>query len=158
VLEMNSSEANRLKFQRYYKRHRDQKLAKNKAWNEAHRSHLNEYYLKREGVLMADLDREIERLLGRVCQVCGATEHLCLHHKYYTDDSVLPRDRSPIRRRREAIAHPERFQRICMGCHNKVHPRVKMSDRKAEARGMISFTLTTFGSSGLSIFFKGGSS
>lgn len=68
------------------------------------------------------------QILGGKCQECGRTDKLQLHHRYYAKDSIRPKvhrecGNRTIKRGKEAIAHPERFELLCLSCHNSKEPR-----------------------------------
>jgi len=72
---------------------------------------------------------EIKNIFGSECMICKSTKNLQLHHKYYVSDSIRPKSHNEngnvtIKRKQEAIDHPERFLLICLSCHNRIEPRL----------------------------------
>jgi len=72
--------------------------------------------------------KAIENLGGK-CKRCGIKENLQLHHKYYAKDSIRPTQhesgRATVNRAKESLEHPERFNLLCLSCHNSVEPKRK---------------------------------
>jgi len=67
--------------------------------------------------------------LGGKCQNCNKKEHLNLHHVKYAEDSPKWYESGEyLKRAKEALEHPERFELLCKNCHNKQHendPEIK---------------------------------
>jgi len=64
------------------------------------------------------------------CQRCNVKDNLQLHHKYYAKDSIRPKvhreaGNQTLKRWKEAVLHPERFQVLCLSCHNTVGKKGK---------------------------------
>jgi hypothetical protein len=94
---------------------------------------------KRKREMRRILNVLISRVFGSACQNCKDTpglrtgrgrgsgcKMLVLHHRYYAHDSVIPtdgrhRNLENIRRKIEALCHPERFMLLCSACHCKMH-------------------------------------
>jgi len=77
-----------------------------------------------------NMRNEAYQQLGEICQGCGTDKNLQLHHRYYAKDSIRPKvhnesGNQTVKRVREAIQHPERFQLLCLSCHNRKDPRRK---------------------------------
>ena len=69
----------------------------------------------------------VTAMLGRKCFICGSVAKaegnripgFELHHRKYESDSVI--GSNSMQRRREALAHPNRFCLLCKPCHNLVN-------------------------------------
>lgn len=90
------------------------------------------YYLHRGKFLMIERERQFRKKavdsLGGICQRCGSVKNLQLHHKYYARDSIRPKVHNENgcqskKRNLEALEHPERFNLLCLPCHNKIQPK-----------------------------------
>jgi 5-methylcytosine-specific restriction endonuclease McrA len=89
----------------------------------------------------AGLNASISQIFGRACQNCGVTEkRLSLAHIVYEADSVMPAKKEShareMARKREAIAHPERFRRLCISCHGKSENRYWKKNYGKRAQGI----------------------
>lgn len=99
-------------------------------WNrkEYDRKHSKEIYAQYKSERITVL-----KLFSSKCYCCGSIEQdkLCLHHKYYDDESNYPRTSngwSRIRRIREAKANPDKFTLLCGACHRLIHSLLSMKN------------------------------
>ena len=81
------------------------------------------YYKKTQ-----ELKLKITTIFGAKCELCKSNKNLQLHHVIYGPDSIRPQSHNEngshsLKRKQEAINHPERFLLICLSCHNKIEPR-----------------------------------
>lgn len=65
---------------------------------------------------------------GGCCFKCRCTKNLQLHHKYYAKHSIRPKvhnenGQQTQKRIKESLSNPERFQLLCLSCHNSLQPR-----------------------------------
>jgi len=66
-------------------------------------------------------EQAVENLGGK-CVKCESVKHLQLHHISYAKDSVSWWESGEyLKRAKEALEHPERFELLCKNCHNKQH-------------------------------------
>jgi hypothetical protein len=69
-----------------------------------------------------------EKALGSVCikcEICKTRNNLQLHHRYYAKNSIRPKvhreaGNKTLQRWKEAVSYPQRFQVLCLSCHNSV--------------------------------------
>ena len=81
------------------------------------------YYKKTQ-----ELKSKITKIFGSNCELCKSDKNLQLHHVIYGPDSIRPKSHNEngsqsLKRKQEAVDHPERFLLICLSCHNKIEPR-----------------------------------
>ena len=80
---------------------------------------------------------KIQKLLGDKCQRCDSKKYLQLYHIIIKDDSYTGKDNesgwTTLKRKREAVNHPERFERLCLSCHNSIEPK-KRNYKKMRVR------------------------
>lgn len=106
----------------------NKELAYCRKYNKENRELINAKQRLRNARIADELRQQIKSIFGDKCQVCGSQKNLQLHHKYYAADSVLPKSHNEngsrsIARKKEAIAHPERFMLTCLSCHNRIEPK-----------------------------------
>lgn len=114
----------------------ERKLSKRQIYYIKNKEKINQthknYYLRRGKFLMIERERQIRKnavdSLGGICQRCGATKNLQLHHRYYARDSVRSKVHNENgcqskKRNLEALEHPERFRLLCLPCHNQIQPK-----------------------------------
>lgn len=82
------------------------------------------YYKKTQ-----ELNQKNKEIHGSECHLCKSKKRLQLHHMYYAPDSVRPKSHNEngsmtLKRKQEAIDHPERFLLVCLSCHNKIESRL----------------------------------
>ncbi len=71
---------------------------------------------------MSEKRKQALENLGGKCVKCGSKEKLHLHHIKYAKDSVRWNDKSDdVKRVKEALEHPERFELLCAFCHTEHH-------------------------------------
>jgi len=87
-----------------------------------------------------ELKLKITKVFGSNCQLCKSNKNLQLHHVIYGPDSIRPKSHNEngsrsLKRKQEAVNHPERFLLICLSCHNKIEPRaLKLRHQQIEVR------------------------
>ncbi|MCZ6582670.1 MAG: hypothetical protein O6761_05820 [Thaumarchaeota archaeon] len=105
-------------------------------------SYKESYYYKE----VERLKKRIKEIFGLKCMICQSVKNLQLHHKYLVPDSIPGKDNengwATVKRKREAVDHPERFSLICLSCHNSIEPRrlgyrkkTAMDKRRLKANG-----------------------
>ena len=71
---------------------------------------------------MSEKRKQALQNLGGKCVKCGSKDKLHLHHIKYAKDSVRWNDKSDdVKRVKEALEHPERFELLCVTCHGNYH-------------------------------------
>lgn len=115
---------------RYYKKHREEIIKRNRKWVEENREWINkynqEYYQKHLKSLYAQ--RRAEFMIGKSCLYCKSIKDLVLHH-------IDPNIKDPgLESRSNHIWKWEESRRnkelkkcvvICKSCHSKLHAKDK---------------------------------
>ena len=88
---------------------------------------------------------EVLQNLGGKCVKCGAKLRLHLHHIKYEKDSVRWNDKSDDSKRvKEALEHPERFELLCVTCHEDYHHEQRMNQPKSKLVALVNCKICTW--------------
>jgi len=109
---------------RYYWRHREKVLQKNKEYYQKNKEWLSK---KKYGKFKEKRDKVIKQL-GNCCYVCGSTNALVLHHKFGDGFHKNLGRHSWEKTIFEAYRNPERFVLLCKHCHIALE-QLKLSEK-----------------------------
>lgn len=111
-------EKNLRRMKKYRNRNHEERKRKrrmNYATNvEKYRKYQREWSKKRR--------KEVEKIIGTQCLICGSTKKVCFHEIHGKPH--------PHARYRYVLNHPEDFVPLCFDCHEALHRYVKIKNKK----------------------------